>query len=74
MAYIEPLQMRAVRRARLRESADRESKQTGELQIGQVITVLEKVTDQKTNIARVRCSDGWTSVVSRSGNCLLQSI
>ncbi len=67
---------RVIRTAILRGSVELDSPQVGELQRGDVISVLEVreiLLNSPTGgrAVRVRCEDGWTSVKSRAGNKML---
>jgi hypothetical protein len=81
----EPLmQMRVVKRAKLRISSARDSETCGHLNVDAVVNVLERVVlgddsgsvaeGEPSQLERVRCSEGWLSVTSASGNRLLEPV
>jgi hypothetical protein len=81
----EPLiQMRVVKRAKLRISSARDSETCGHLNVDAVVNVLERVVlgddsgsaaaGGPSQLERVRCSEGWLSVTSASGNRLLEPV
>merc|ERR1711924_104764 len=65
------VQMRVIKRAKLRVSSARDSATCGFLNTGVVVTVLERVNLEQE---RVRCAQGWLSVTSASGNTLLEPV
>jgi hypothetical protein len=62
-----------VRDAPLRKEASKESPKTAILSAGQEIEVFESVLNAEGQV-RVRCSKGWTSIVSSSGDQLLVKV
>ena len=64
---------RVLRRATIREAFERTSKESGILEVGEVITVVEGRTNDNTQ-ERLRFDRGWASVVASNGALLLEYI
>jgi hypothetical protein len=64
---------RCVKKAVLRETAELSSAKRGTLQPGETIVAVESLrVDGPGTLQRVRCERGWTSILSSSGNVLLE--
>ena len=64
-----------VKKARLRRTEDLSSKKCGNVLVGEVIRVRERIEVPVPGgepVLRVRCGGGWTSVLTSSGNLLLE--
>ena len=68
---------RCVKKAVLREAAEMSSAKCGTLQPGETVVVVEiseVAGPDDSTVQRVRCEQGWTSVLSSSGNVLLEPV
>ena len=68
---------RCIKKAVLRETAEMTSAKCGTLQPGETVVVVEiseVAGPDGSTVTRVRCEQGWTSILSSSGNVLLERV